>query len=649
MQSSSDNSNQSLDGTFIQTNYIKGFHANGSQTRFYYWGQWYEYTAEFSTDGIPYDPARQWAFFIIRSNLDLSASTTDDQEVHIRIYRSKSNLENGAPSQFMDNNMLKNSVLHKCTNLDQTKRHLRFIDMTQNQTNNTTEDFIRLKTSECTFSGIKTVLISKDIYLTLSSTNLDAQDQKLTKFFKYLMIGGFSDLIDRINFYNMDTRIFKKIMQGKFRYDWFKDISDNFDENRGLNISGEGKGEFSILPHCWHKLFEDKHKMRAGADPSNPYVFKEMSSSIKIFYRVEPPNQWNITNFHEILLNYDYSGSTNFERQSSSHFAILKIKIKTERIRLFVSNDSNGVPQYSYNQFHTVLYEIIQKNSDDWESIDKELIPRTWSSQRYTLSDLKLTIMPVDLAFDINDNIGIGRQPRVTVLIQMRLRTAENTNPVLYHNLIETYGKKGVNLNLQTRWFLTSYEGTVNQKIEVHDIFFHHGSAGLEVFQSLLPTAEYYQRQSLPTLQNQRLHVQVSEQGSCFLRSAFEYEKCDSCKNNSWYDPDAQSCKSCSTYTHPVTGNLKNCFLCFNATTCRRCINTPYQDDHYFDMFRRGQCHQQVLGCPSENGFFQFTTPEDIYRTKGRECLTCPENCKRCLIKGELFVFLIKKELNQSL
>ena len=94
------------------------------------------------------------------------------------------------------------------------------------------------------------------------------------------------------------------------------------------------------------------------------------------------------------------------------------------------------------------MYEIIQKNSDDWESIDKELIPRTWSLQRYNRSDLKLTIMPVDLAFDINDNIGIGRQPRVTVLIQMRLRTAENTNPVLYHNLIETYGKKGVNLNL---------------------------------------------------------------------------------------------------------------------------------------------------------------------------------------------------------
>jgi hypothetical protein len=54
----------------------------------------------------------------------------------------------------------------------------------------------------------------------------------------------------------------------------------------------------------------------------------------------------------------------------------------------------------------------------------------------------------MDLAFDINDNISTGQQPRVTVLIQIRLGTAENTNPVLYHKLIETYGKKGVNLNL---------------------------------------------------------------------------------------------------------------------------------------------------------------------------------------------------------
>jgi hypothetical protein len=79
---------------------------------------------------MPYNPSRQWVFYLIRSNLDLSASATYNQSVFIRIYRSKSNLENGAPSQLMDDDMLKNSVLHKCTNLDQTKRDLQFIDMT---------------------------------------------------------------------------------------------------------------------------------------------------------------------------------------------------------------------------------------------------------------------------------------------------------------------------------------------------------------------------------------------------------------------------------------------------------------------------------------------------------------------------------------
>ena len=65
------------------------------------------------------------------------------------------------------------------------------------------------------------------------------------------MFGGFSDLIDRVHFHNINKKIFERMLQGKFNYYKFLVLSLNHHEYHGINVSSEYKSENAVLPNCY--------------------------------------------------------------------------------------------------------------------------------------------------------------------------------------------------------------------------------------------------------------------------------------------------------------------------------------------------------------------------------------------------------------
>ena len=63
-------------------------------------------------------------------------------------------------------------------------------------------------------------------------------------------------------------------------------------------------------------------------DSGVTYDFKEMSSSMTLEFRYQPPDLYDAANkvhVTELNVEYDYSGSVFFEKASADHFTLLKI------------------------------------------------------------------------------------------------------------------------------------------------------------------------------------------------------------------------------------------------------------------------------------------------------------------------------------
>ena len=182
-------------GAFTLASNDNNFWGNNQFTqiaRFNYYAEFGTFSEQgdtFSSHGWRYNEGRSWVFIGFRVNRYLGEW---GQGAHIRIYRGLGDHDRDTN----DNDLFKynltepdfaNTVLHKCTNVDLSQRYNGFPSILSG------DDFIMLKTQQCTFQGIKTVLVPTDLYNGMSLT-----DPEFIRFWSSIMMGGFSKKIRRI-------------------------------------------------------------------------------------------------------------------------------------------------------------------------------------------------------------------------------------------------------------------------------------------------------------------------------------------------------------------------------------------------------------------------------------------------------------------